>query len=810
MDTLMQDARFAVRTLRKAPGFTAAALITLAVGIGASTAIFSILNAVVLRPLPYAEPERLVFMAEKPSDAVTDGDFFPIALPDFYDWKRELRSYDDIAGFGLATFNLTGDGSAERLPGLTMNWSFLRMLGVQPVLGRDFEAADDALGADHRVLISHELWTRRFGADPGVLGRQITMDGHTHTIIGVMPQGFRFMRQLHVFEPFALRWTQTSGYHDRGNHMSLFALGRLKKDVTIETARQELTALAATIEKSHPATNAKVTGKIDPLAHRVVGDLRATVITLFTAVGFLLLIACVNVTNLQVARGASRQHEMSVRAALGGGRARLVRQLVVESLMLSFAGGVLGVAFGAGLLKVLLAMAPEGTPRLDETSLDGMALLFAFGAVLVAGVLFGVLPALQASRRGGQDALVRASRNAGGAASMRVRRGLIVVETALALIMLTGAGLMIRTMQQLSSVDAGFDANNLATARITISNVAWQAPQRRAFYDQLEERIKAIPGVTDSAIAMSLPIEGSNWGSVFVLGDRPAPAPTELPSAAFSPVTPGYFATLKIRVLQGRGLLPTDRGENARYVVVNETFAKKFWPNGSAVGQRIKQGFVHSDTPWREIVGVVNDVKLDGLSAETPLHVYTPLNQDTGRTVAIIVRTAVAPESVLKPLSDLVRQMNPDLPVYNASTMESMMRESTARERVTAVILGVFAGVALLLASVGLYGIVSHGVTERTPEIGVRLALGATPAGIVRLFVQSGLITAAAGIVIGGLGAYWLMEFLKELLFQVKPGDAFAFSAGAAVLFVVALIACYVPAMRASRVSPTVALRGEG
>ena len=808
MDTLMQDARFAVRTLRKSPGFTAAALVTLAVGIGASTAIFSILNAVVLRPLPFHEPDRLVFLGEDDPTAPDDG-VFPIALPNYLDWKREARSFEDLSTYGNATFNLTGDGSAERLRGLLVNWNFLRLLGARPVHGRDFEPADDTLGADHRVLISHELWTRRYGADPNVLGKQIVMDGHSHTIIGVMAPGFRYMRSYDVYEPYTLRQTPGSGWHDRGNHMSMFAVGRLKKDVSIEAANAEIEAIARNLEKAHPVTNANVSGRVESLARRTAGDLRPTVIAMFTAVGFLLLIACVNVTNLQIARGAARHHEMSGRAALGGGRARLIRQLVVESLILSSAGGVLGVAFGAGLLQLLLALAPDGMPRLDEASLDGTALLFAFAAVLVAGLVFGVLPALQASRRQAQEALVRASRNAGGAASMRMRRGLIIVETALALVMLTGAGLMMRTMQQLSAVDPGFAIDHLATARITISNVEWQAPQRRVFYDTLEEKIRAVPGVVHSALAMSLPIEGSNWGSVFLLGDRPAPPADQLPSAAFSPVSSGYFETLGLRLIAGRTLQPTDRGEVTRSIVVNETFAKRFWPNGGAVGQRLKQGFVHSETPWREIVGVVSDVKLEGVAADTPLQVYTPLAQDTARTVAIIARTSIDPEAVLLPLANAVKQLNGDLPVYNSATMESMLKESTARERVTAVIFAVFAGVALLLASVGLYGIVSHGVTERTPEIGVRLALGATPPAIVKLFVQGGLSTALAGIVIGGMGAYWLTAFLKDLLFRVEPSDTFAFAGGAGVLFVVALIACYVPAMRASRVSPTVALRGD-
>jgi putative ABC transport system permease protein len=363
-------------------------------------------------------------------------------------------------------------------------------------------------------------------------------------------------------------------------------------------------------------------------------------------------------------------------------------------------------------------------------------------------------------------------------------------------------------MQQLSAVDTGFDPTNLATARFTISAADWDAPRRRLFYQDLDERVRALPGVKDAALSMSLPIEGSGWGSVFIVGDRPAPPTGQLPSAAFSPVTPGYFSTLGLRVLAGRVLGPGDGGE--RYtVVVNETVAKRFWPDGNAVGQRLKQGFVDSPTPWREIVGVVSDIKLNGVAQETPLQVYTPLSQDTGRTINVIARTSIDPKAVLLSLGNLVGEMNGDIPVYNATTFETLLSESTARQRVTAAILTIFAVVALLLAAIGLFGIVSHGVTERTPEIGVRLALGATSAGIVRLFVRGGIVTAVVGIVIGGLGAYWLTRFLEELLFGVEPLDRIAFVAGAGMLFLVALIACYVPASRAARVSPTVALRGE-
>ncbi|HEX6322745.1 MAG TPA: ADOP family duplicated permease, partial [Vicinamibacterales bacterium] len=755
MDSIFQDVRFAARTLRKSPGFTAAALVTLAVGIGSSTAIFSLLNSVVLRPLPFDRPGRLMFLAE----ADPAGDVFTIAWPNFQDWQRELQSFEAIAGQGAATFNLTGNGAAERLQGRAVSWNFLRLLGAQPVIGRDFEPADDQLGVDHRVLISHELWTRRYARAPDILGRQLMMDGHAHTVIGVLPDGFQVFRDDDIYEPFTVRTTPNSGYQDRGNHMALFAVGRLRDGVSEEAARQELAAVAAALEKAYPVTNAGITGFVQPLAHRITGDLRPTLLAMFAAVGFLLLIACVNVTNLQVARGAARQHELAVRVALGSGRLRLVRQLMAESLLLSAAGGLLGLAFGAGMLRVLLALAPAGLPRLDEVSLDGAALAFACGAVLLSGMMFGVIPAVHASRRSGQQALVRASRNAGGAASMRLRRTLIVAETALALILLTGAGLMLRTMQQLSSVDTGVDIENVATLRFTISNAEWDAARRRVFFDEVEQQARALPGVTDVALSMSLPIEGTNgWGSVFILGDR-APTATDLPSAEFSPVTPGFFSTMKMRIIEGRALEARDRGDAAHAIVVNETFAKRFWPGGGAVGQRLKQGWADSPTPWREIVGVVNDVKVHGVAEETPLQVYTPLAQDTMRSVALIARTSIAPESVLLSLSDLVKRLNGDLPVYNVATLSAMLAESTARERVTATVLGAFAAIALLLAAVGLFGVVSQGVTERTPEIGVRLALGAAPGAIVRLFLRGGVATAGTGIVLGAAGAFWLTRF---------------------------------------------------
>jgi putative ABC transport system permease protein len=815
LDNLRQDVRYAVRSYVKAPSFTMTILFTLALGIGASTAIFSMVNAILLRPLPLPDPDTLVYANE----INVEGDrTISVAWPNYLDWRARAQSFAALALSREEPMTLTGVDRAQRLRARRVTGNFFTVVAVSPALGRGFTDDDDAPKAPPVALVSAGFRQTQMGGDQPVLGRVLTLDGTAYTIVGVMPAGFEYLRPYDVFVsmgPIA----GTQNIADRGNHNGFSALGRLKPGVAIATADAELRTIAAGLEREHPESNSAVSVRTDRLADRVVDSVRLTLLVLFGAVGFLLLIACVNVANLLIARGAGRQHELAVRAALGGGRARLAMQLLVESTLVSACGGTLGVAVAAGLLRLLVAMAPDGTPRLTDVRLDGAALLFAFGAAAVCGIVFGALPAFQASAAGGQQALIR-GRSAGfGARSHRLRRGLIAVETALALMLLTGAGLMMRTLQELTQVDTGIRADHLLTARFVLAGDQWTPARRRVFYDDLIARTAALPGVGHAALAYSLPIDGSNWNSIFIVADKPIPVRAKLPSAAFTPVSTGYFETMGMRLVRGRLFDRTETADSPPVIVINETLAKKLWPGEDAVGKRLKQGWPETPdrpaqpggyfSPWREVVGVVADVKFNGVSSETPMQAYLPLVHDGSRSLALVVRSATGPSSLVPAIEAIVRDLDKDLPLFQVRTMEQMLDASIARERMSMLIFGVFAIVALALASVGLYGVVAHGVTERTHEIGVRMALGAESRHVLGLVVRQGLSMAAVGTAIGVAGAFALSRWIQALLFGVTATDPATFAAVVVTLLAVATIACYIPAWRATRVDPTTALRAE-
>ena len=804
MENLVQDLRYAVRSLLKTRSFTATALATLMIGIGASTAIFSVVNAVVIRPLPLANSDQVMWMAE----TTRTGTIISTAWPDCADWQARAQSFETLVCGRSMTLTLTGLGQAERIDGRQMTSNFLRLVGVQPLLGRGFIEADDQKGAPHVVLVSNRFWRQRLGGDPAAVGRVLTIHNDPHEIVGVLRADFWFIGNEDVYEPLGVA-TSNPSFLDRGNHMGVLAYGRLKPGATEASARSEMEGLAAALAREYPNTNTDIGVFVQPLADRIVGETATTLIALMSAVGFLLVLACVNVANLLVTRSASRRQEFAVRAALGGSRLRLVRQLLVESSVISAAGGILGVAAGWGLMKGLLALAPAGLPRIEEVRLDGEVLLFAAVASIVSGLVFGLLPAIHASSLSGQQTLIRSGQASAAGQSHRIRRALMVVEVALAVILLVGAGLMIRTMQQLSSVDKGFDPGNTLTMRFSIAGAGWTNERLVTFADNLVTRTRALPGVTEAALTLSLPIEGSQWGSVFILNDRPVPSRSELPEAAFTPVTPGYFPLFGIRQREGRLFLETDRAGQPNVAVVNESFARHFWPGQSALGKRLKQGWPESKAPWFEIVGVVNDVKLDGVTRETPLQIYLPFAQNPAAAPAFVVRSDVSAATLTQSVKAVFHELEPNVPAYSPQTMAEVMAGAMARERASMVILGVFAGIALLLASVGLYGVISHGVTERSREIGVRIALGASRRQVVGLFVRQGLVTTVAGIAIGIGGALLLTRYVKTLLFNVTPTDPTTFGTVVLTLAAVALIACYLPARRATRVDPTVTLRGE-
>jgi putative ABC transport system permease protein len=803
MDMLWHDIRHAIRSLAAARGFTITTVLTLALSIGAATAIYAVTDAVVLRPLPFKDSSRLMWGLE----SFGGGGQMTLSWPNALDWQARQTVFSEFVVSRSMTSTLTGAGAAARLQGRSVMWNFLHVLGVEPAFGRGFTEDDVKKDSQNLVLISDSLWRSRFGGAETILGQSIVLGGVPLTVIGVLPPGFQYISPIDFLRLMTPAAASPSD-KDRGNHTGFTALGRLKPGVTEDAAKKDLARIAKELEREYPASNTGNGAVMMSLTERAVGAITPTLTALLGAVGVLLLLACVNVANLLVARGAARGHELSVRAALGCGRLRLARQLFVESSLLAIAGGAAGILFGSQLLRVFVALAPEGTPRMNEigfgTGVVGAALL----ASTAAAIIFGVLPAALASGARAQEALVRSSR-LGQSASHRLRRGLMIVEVALALVLLVGAGLMGRTLMRLWSVDPGFNPNGLLTMRMSLQGPRWTQPAMQAFYDDLLLKANAVPGVKSAALSLAVPIAGGEWGSVFIVDDRPVPERKDIPSATWCPVSGNYFETLGLKLVRGRFLTDADGTAAQDFAVVNERFANKFWPNQNPIGKRVKQGWPEWTTPWREIVGVVSDVKENGVTTDPPIQVYLPIRKTTQRTFALIARAEGSTDTIAAPLQAIVRNLDADLPVYSVLTVNELMTSAVSRQRVTLAIIGAFAFIAVLVACVGLYGVVAHGVTERRREIGIRMALGATGGSVLRMFVGQGLVTALVGIVLGLAGAYATAKYLETLLFQVDARDTATFAGVSVLLVVVAIAACYLPARRAAAVEPTSALRGE-
>ena len=814
-----QDMKYSFRMLRKNPGFACVVVITLALGIGANTAIFSFVNAVILNPLPFPDADRLVVINE----ITNQREEMSVSLLNFRDWQTRAKSFEGIGGYRFDAFNLTGIGSTQRLIGQEVTLNYFRILGVQPQLGRIFtEEEEKYTPVGTVILISDSLWRSTLGSDPNILGRTLNLDGDAYTVIGVMPPRFEFVSKTDIWAPLGGWLKPDSAWFDRGNHMGLTAIGKLKPGISVSQGDLEMRQLAAQLGKDYPDKNNGTSAYARSLQTLIVHEVRSALLVLMGAVGFVLLIACVNVANLSIARALVREQEMGIRMALGAGRRRLIRQMLNESLLLSLLGGLAGILCARWLLSALIKLAPPNLPRIDNVQLSGRVLLFTAGITLLTGLMFGLLPAWSATRTNPTLAFNQRS-STSGPLRRRLFDSLLVAEIALALVVVTGAGLMTRTMYKIANVDPGFQSDHVLTMRLGFNRDYISTAKQESFRRDVVTNIKAIPGVESAAFTLSLPIEGSSWGSVFIVGDQPVPERSQIPHAAFNPISPEYIQTMRIPLLKGRLFTEADSEKSQPVVLINETMARRFWPNENPIGKRVKQGWPEWTTeqsPWREVVGIVGDVKLDGVIEKTPLHVYTPLSQIPMGSLFLTVRTQVEPQSLTAPVQDAVHAVDSQMLLYDVRTMEDRMKRSVVSQRAAMILLSAFAIVAMLLAIVGIYGVISWGVVQRTREMGVRMALGALRRDVMWLVLRRSSLLVFAGVSLGLLGAFALTRVLGASLSEVGPGktpllfgvkalDPITFIVAPILLALVALLACCLPARRATKIDPLVALRYE-
>ena len=803
MDTLLRDLRYSLRLLSRAPAFTAAVVLTLALGIGANAAIFSVVNGVLLKPLPYQDPDRLVMVWGKHTTIGRE----VASWPDFVDWRDGTTAFEQLAGSGNIALNLGSDtGEPERVRGnrVTANW--LPTFGARPMLGRGFTKEDEVFGSHRVVVLSHGLWQRRFGGKPELVGQPITMNGVPYTVIGVAPPGFRYPETAEMWVPLAFDPARLPSR--RGDFLTV--VGRLKPGATVERAQSELTAMMTRLAGEYPQTNTGWTAEVIPLHEQVVGNVRRALLVFSGAVGLVLLIACANVANLMLARAAAREREIAVRASLGAGRARIAGQLLTESVVLSVLGGALGLLLAAWGVGALRALRPGNLPRLDEVGVDGPVLAFTAAISVVTGMAAGLAPLLRLTRTELSSSLREGSRGAAGGRLDRVRGGLVMSQVALALVLLTGAGLLVKSFSRLMSVDPGFSADSRLTFAVSLPASKYaEEPRVVGFYEQLQARLAALPGVRSVGATTSLPMGGGFGYNTFLIRGRPLPEPSVVQDAAVSAVTPGFFQTLRIPLRSGRVFSATQDGLGTpQTVVVNEAMVQRFWRGQDPIGQRVSLGDT-SEAGWYTIVGVVGDLRIEELTRDPYPQIYFSAPQVASRTLTVVAHTSGDPLRLAAAVRREVAALDRDLPVFELTTMEERMARSVAQPRVNLALLAVFAGVALALAAVGIYGVVSYTVSQRTREIGIRVALGASGREVLGLIVRQGMAPALLGVAAGVAASLALSRALTGMLYGVSATDPLIFLAVAGTLTLVALLASLVPARRASRVPPTEALRYE-
>jgi putative ABC transport system permease protein len=811
MSNFWRDFRYGVRMLRRKPAFTLIAVISLALGIGANTTVFSVINAVLLKSLPFKDPESLVLVWGDSANEDRLQGRNQLSATDVADFRAQTSSFEDIATYTGWNPLMSGGTEAERIPAIQVGDGFFKVMRGAPILGRVFTPEEQAEGKDFVIVLGHGLWQRRFNSDPNVVNTTVLLNGRPYTIVGVMGADFNPLPESLVRPQGQFYRPIAEPYDDQerdARHVR--AIARLKPGTTIDQAQNDIQLVARRLEQEHPTTNKNQGALVTSITDDTVGGFRLTLGLIFGAVGFVLLVACANVANLLLAKATVRQKEITIRAAIGASRAQIVRQLLTESLLLSFLGGAIGFILALWGTRVVENVASRISPSFGNISIDYRTLLFTFIACVLTGLIFGVAPAFHSSRLDLTDAL-REGRSSGGSASRnRLRGSLVVAEIALTLVLLVCAGLLIRTVMRLRDVNTGFNSTNVLTMNIGLPGIKYPKPENVvAFYQQTTERIAALPGVKAAGISSVLPLSDNFDGRGLVVEDHPKPEGEEI-SVDMYVVTPGYLRAMEIPLRQGRAITDADTTDSAKVALINQTMAEQLWPNSDPIGRRIRfPGSQKNPQPWRTIVGVVNDVAQYALDKKAPMQIYLPHSQFPTSFDTIVIKTENDPLSLLPAIRREISSVDKDQAVYDVRTLAELQSNSIALRRFFMLLLMVFAVITLALAAVGIYGVMSYAVTQRTQEIGIRMALGASAADVLKLIVRSGIALAVTGTAVGLIAALALTRLLQSMLFGVTPTDTVTFTVGVVGIVVVAVVACYIPARRATKVDPLVALRHE-